>query len=87
MPDKFMTIVANIVTMVTTTIQVSQDLVQVLKGRKLYDKESYEEVIWDLVEDTMSLSEETMTLLKQAEKDIKEGRVFTHEEVKAELGL
>ncbi len=78
MPDKFMTIVANIVTMVTTTIQVSQDLVQVLKGRKLYDKESYEEVIWDLVEDTMSLSEETMTLLKQAEKDIKEGRVFTH---------
>ncbi len=75
------------VAMVSTTIQVSQDLVQVLKGRKLYDKESYEEVIWDLVEDTMALSEETMTLLKQAEKDIKEGRVFTHEEVKAELGL
>lgn len=73
--------------MATTTIQVSQDLVQVLKGRKLYDKESYEEVIWDLVEDTMALSEETMILLKQAEKDIKEGRVFTHEEVKAELGL
>ena len=73
--------------MATTTILVSQDLVQVLKGRKLYDKESYEEVIWDLVEDTMALSEETMILLKQAEKDIKEGRVFTHEEVKAELGL
>ncbi len=72
-------------TMVSTTIQLSQELLQVLKGRKLYDKERYEEVIWDLVEDTMALSEETMTLLKQAEKDIKEGRVFTHEEVKAEL--
>ena len=73
------------VCMASTTIQVSQDLVQVLKGRKLYDKESYEEVIWDLVEDTMALSEETMTLLKQAEEDIKEGRVFTHEEVKADI--
>ena len=70
-----------------TTIQVSERLVQKLKNRKLHDKESYEEVIWDLLEDTMELSEQTKRNIKQSEKDIKEGRVYTHEQVKKELGL
>ena len=70
-----------------TTIQVSGELLSELKNRKLYDKESYEEVIWDLLEDTMELSEETKKNIKQAEKEFKEGKFHTHEEVKAELGL
>ncbi|MBU0979214.1 MAG: hypothetical protein KJ709_00275 [Nanoarchaeota archaeon] len=70
-----------------TTIQVSKELVEELKTRKMFDRESYEEVIWDLIEDTMELSEETKRNIKQAEKDIREGRVYTHEQVKKELGL
>lgn len=70
-----------------TTIQVSKDLLEQLKSRKMYEKESYEELIWDLLEDTMELSEETKRHIKQAEKDIKEGRVYTHEQVKKRLGL
>ena len=70
-----------------TTIQVSEQLMKELKQKKLYDKESYEEVIWDLLEDTMELSEETKRHIKQAEKDIKEGRVYTHDQVQKELGL
>ena len=70
-----------------TTIQVSGDLLEVLKNRKMYAKESYEEVIWDLLEDTMELSEETKRNIKEAEADIKAGRVHTHEEVKKKLGL
>lgn len=70
-----------------TTIQVSEKLVNVLKQRKIYDKESYEEIIWDLLEDTMELSEETKRDIEKARKDIKEGRVYTHEQVKRELGL
>lgn len=42
-----------------TTIQISEKLQEKLKKRKLYDNESYEEVIWDLLEDSMELSEET----------------------------
>ena len=70
-----------------TTIQVSQDLLKELKSRKMYDKESYEEVIWDLLEDSKELSKETLENLKEAEEDVKAGRVSTLEDVKRELGI
>jgi len=70
-----------------TTIQISEDLLETLKKRKLYAKESYEEVIWDLIEDTMELNEETKKRIDIAREDIKAGRYYTHEQVKKELGL
>ncbi len=70
-----------------TTISVSQELLSKLKERKLYDKESYEEVIWDALEDSMELSEETKKRIKRAEEDIKAGRVHSLEDVKRELGI
>ena len=70
-----------------TTIQISKGLQQELNKRKLYAKETYEEVIWDLIEDTMELSEETKKSIERAEKDIKEGRVYTHEQIKKEFNL
>ncbi len=81
------TMVYSIVTMGVTTIQVSQELISKLKERKMYDKESYEEVIWDALEDSMELSEETKKRIKLAEADIKAGRVYSFEEVKKELNL
>lgn len=70
-----------------TTIQISENLQNALKIRKLYEKESYEEVIWNLVEDTMELSKEAKIMLRKAEEDIKSGRVHTFEQVKKELKL
>ena len=70
-----------------TTIQVSNDLRNVLAERKFYDKETFEEVIWNLIEDSMELSEETKKNIKEAEEDFKAGRVHSHEEVKKALGL
>jgi len=70
-----------------TTIQVSDKLMEALQLRKMYDKESYEEVIWDMVEDSMELSEETKKHIEQSRKDIKAGKVHTLEQVKKELGL
>ncbi|MFP4402604.1 MAG: hypothetical protein ACLFPL_05235 [Candidatus Nanoarchaeia archaeon] len=70
-----------------TTIQISQDLLKELKSRKMYDKESYEEIIWDLLEDSKELSEETLQHIKEAEADVKAGRVISHEELKKELNL
>ena len=70
-----------------TTIQVSKQLLETLKKRKLYNKESYEEVIWDLIEDTMELNEETKKQIEKAREEYKKGKFYTHEQVKKKLGL
>lgn len=70
-----------------TTIQVSEKLLETLKKKKLYDKESYEEVIWDLVEDSREVNKETKREIEQARLDIKAGKFYTHEQVKKRLGL
>ncbi len=65
-----------------TTIQVSSKLMEELQNRKMYSKESYEELIWDLLEDSMELSEETKRHIKQSEKEIKDGKTISLSEVK-----
>jgi len=70
-----------------TTIQISNQLVDQLKEMKINVKESYETVIWDLIEDSKELSEETKKLLVQAEKEIKEGKVHKWDNIKKELKL
>jgi predicted transcriptional regulator len=70
-----------------TTIQISEELQNELKIRKLSENESYEEVIWDMIEDSMELSEETMKAIKRAESDIKAGKVHTLESVKREMNV
>ena len=70
-----------------TTMQVSTKLLEKLKERKMYDKESYEDIIWDLLEDSMELSEETKKRIVKAEKEIREGKTVSLSEVKKKLGL
>jgi len=70
-----------------TTIQVSTNLIKTLKNRKMYEKESYEDIIWDLIEDSMELSKETKEHILQSEKEIKAGKTVSLSQVKKELGL
>ena len=70
-----------------TTIQISGNLLDTLKKRKLYEKESYEEVIWNLIEDSLEINEGTKREIDQARADIKSGKFYTHEQVKKRLGL
>lgn len=70
-----------------TTIQISADLQKELTNRKLSDKETYEEVIWDMIEDSQELSEETKRDIADSYAEIKAGRFHTLAEVKKELGL
>lgn len=70
-----------------TTIQISTELAKELKHAKLFGSESYEDVIWDLLEDRMELSAETLKNIREAEADIRAGRVKSLEQVKKELGL
>jgi len=73
--------------METTTIQISKGLLNMLKEKKLYGKESYEDIIWDSFEDSRELSEETKKRIKLAEADVKAGRVYSLANVKKEMGL
>jgi|TARA_B100002003_G_C14150107_1_gene553101 predicted transcriptional regulator len=71
----------------TTTIQISGELQSKLSQKKMFDKETYEEVIWDLLEDSMELAEETKRSIEISKKEIKEGKTVTLEQVKKELRL
>ena len=85
--SKHLNTIANYILVMATTIQVSTELLEELKQKKLYDKESYEEVIWDLLEDTIEISEETKKEIEQARREIKQGKVHSLESIKKELGL
>jgi hypothetical protein len=70
-----------------TSIQISGNLQQELIRRKFSDKETYEEIIWGLVDDSRELSEETKKEIAFARTEIKEGKFHSLAEVKTGLGL
>ena len=70
-----------------TSIQISRDLLATLKKRKISQKESYEDVIWDLIEDSLEISEKTKKEIAVAREQYKRGEFKTLEQVKKELGL
>lgn len=70
-----------------TTIQISNKLKEKLATRKMSGKDSYEDVIWDLFEDTMELTEQTKREIAQSRKEVKAGKYVTHEQVKKRLRL
>jgi len=70
-----------------TTIQVSRNLLEKLKQMKQYNKESYEEIIWDLLEDRIEFSEETKKNIEQSKKEIAEGKTISLVEVRKKYGL
>lgn len=69
-----------------TTIQVSGELLGRLKQMKVYTKESYESIIWDLIEDRLEFSNETKNNIESSQKDIREGRTISLEKIKQKIG-
>lgn len=73
-----------------TTIQISNELKDILTARKLHERETFEEVIFDLIEDSMELSEETKKSIEKIQKDIKKNgykNFVSFEKIKKEVGL
>jgi hypothetical protein len=73
-----------------TTIQISAELLDKLKQMRIHEKESYENIIWDMIEDTMILSEETKKSIANYEKDANEKNwknFVTFENVKKRLSV
>ena len=71
----------------STTIQISNDIKQVLDKMKLFERDTYNEVIERMVEDDFELNEKTRKEILEAKKRIASGRFLRHEEVGKKLGL
>lgn len=70
-----------------TTIQVSNELLQKLRNMKAHAKESYEHIIWDLIEDRLEFSEQTKANLRKSEKEVRIGKLVSLEEIKKKIGV
>jgi predicted transcriptional regulator len=70
-----------------TTIQISDKLQKELAKRKMFVKETYEEVIWELIEDDMELSEQTKKDIEASREEIRQGKSVTLDDAKRRLGL
>jgi len=68
-----------------TTIQVSRQLLEKLAKMKMHEKETYESIIWDLIEDRLELSKETKTNIANSEAEIKAGKTISLEEIKRKM--
>jgi len=68
-----------------TTIQISNRLKKELIKRKFFNKETYEEVIWDMIEDGQELSEQTKKEIAQSRAEYKAGKTHTLTKVKKEM--
>lgn len=70
-----------------TTIQISDNLKNTLEKMKMFERETYNDVIERMIEDDIELNERTKKEIEEARKRIKAGKFLTHEEVKKRLGL
>ncbi len=74
--------------MTSVTVKIDAELRDQLNAPKVHPRESYNEVIGRLVDmaiDEEPLSEEAIRDLEQSLEDLRAGRVYTLEEVMAEL--
>jgi len=70
-----------------TSIQISKELQKELLKKKLYEKETYEEILWALIEDSLELNEQTKKELAAARAEVTDGKTRSLRQVKKELGL
>lgn len=67
----------------STTIQISDNVKQTLDRMKIFERETYNELIENMIEDNLELNEKTKKEIEEARK----GKSISHEEVKKRLGL
>jgi len=67
-----------------TTIKVSRDVKAHLDRMKIFERETYNDIIEVLIEDNLELNERTH---KELTERMKNPKLISHEEVKKRLGL
>ena len=71
----------------TTTIQISDSVKKILERMKLYQRETYNEVIERILEDDLEIAESTKKEIDEAKKRVRFGKTIKHEEVLSLYGL
>jgi len=70
-----------------TTIQVKDELKTLLNQMKLFNRETYNDVLERLIEDVQQLDDETKLEIESALQEIESGKFVTHEKLAKELGF
>lgn len=70
----------------STTIQISDNIKQVLERMKLFQRESYNEVLERMIEDNLELNEKTKKEIEEARKRVKSGKFLTQEQIEKRFG-
>ena len=68
-----------------TTIQISEKLKSELSKKKFSNRETYENIIWDLLEDTIELNAKTKKELEESREEIRAGKGCSLDQIKKEL--
>ncbi len=70
-----------------TSIRISKQILELLKSMKTYPKESYDEVIWELIEPNLELNDATKQNIAESISEYEKGDYFTLEEIEEKYGL
>ncbi|MBC2699650.1 MAG: hypothetical protein HF976_09035 [ANME-2 cluster archaeon] len=70
-----------------TTIQIKEDTKSTLTQMKLFERETYNDVLERLIEDVHELNDETKKEIESAINEIKSGKYITHEKLAEEMGF
>ncbi|KAF5423135.1 MAG: hypothetical protein C5S44_00820 [Candidatus Methanocomedens sp.] len=70
-----------------TTIQIKEDIKSTLTQMKLFERETYNDVLERLIEDVHELNDETKKEIESAINEIKSGKYITHEKLAEEMGF
>jgi len=70
-----------------TTIQISDNVKQTLDKMKFFQRETYNEIIENMIEDNLELNEKTKKEIEEARERVKSGDFVSHEDVGKMLGL
>ena len=70
-----------------TSIQLKKSTKRKLDNLKLSEKETYNDVIENLIEDSLELSEKTIEELKLSQRERRDGKIHSLDEIKKEMGF
>lgn len=70
-----------------TTIQISDNVKRTLDGMKIFERETYNEIIENMIEDNLQLNEKTKSEITEAKRRIESGKFVTFKDVKNKFNL
>jgi len=70
-----------------TSIQIEKETKYKLDSLKMSKRDTYNDIIENLLEDSLELSEETLKEIQETIEEYKQGQTSSLEEVKRQLGF